>query len=96
MEGGAGLLGQGEVLLAEVVDGLVLVDFHAGAHVAVPMQEEAEGAREVLTVKGERVLFSFFVSVRSILNKHQQSQSMQAQIRNTSLKNSLCSCLRAY
>lgn len=54
LEGGAGLLGQGEVLLAEVVDGLVLVDLYAGAHIAVAVQEEAEGAREMLTGKGER------------------------------------------
>lgn len=51
LEGAVGLLGQGEVLLAEQVHGLVLADLHAGAHVAVPMQEEGERAGQVLTAK---------------------------------------------
>lgn len=51
LEGAVGLLGQGEVLLAEQVHGLVLADLHAGAHVAVPVQEEGERAGQVLTAK---------------------------------------------
>lgn len=51
LEGVVGLLGQGEVLLTEQVHGLVLADLHAGAHVAVPMQEEGERAGQVLTAK---------------------------------------------
>lgn len=51
LEGAVGLLGQGEVLLTEQVHGLVLADLHAGAHVAVPMQEEGERAGQVLTAK---------------------------------------------
>lgn len=39
------------MLLAEQVHGLVLADLHAGAHVAVPVQEEGEGAGQVLTAK---------------------------------------------
>ena len=49
MEGTGALLCQREVLLREQVHGLVLVDLHAGAHVAVAMQEEGEGAGQVLT-----------------------------------------------
>lgn len=51
LEGAAGLLSQRQMLLAKVVDGLVLVDLHAGAHVAVSMQEEGEGAGQVLTAE---------------------------------------------
>lgn len=51
LEGAVGLLGQGQVLLTEQVHGLVLADLHAGAHVAVPVQEEGERAGQVLTAK---------------------------------------------
>lgn len=44
LEGAGRLLSQSEVLLRQVVDGLVLVDLHAGAHVALTVQEEGEGA----------------------------------------------------
>lgn len=37
------------VLFCDVVRGLVLGDLHTGAHVALPVQEEGEGTREVLT-----------------------------------------------
>lgn len=40
------------MLLSDVVDRLVLRDLHAGAHVTLTMQEEGEGAREVLTAAG--------------------------------------------
>lgn len=51
LEGAVGLLGQGEVLLTEQVHGLVLADLHAGAHIAVPVQEKGERAGQVLTAK---------------------------------------------
>lgn len=51
--GTAGGLGQAYVLLGDVVDRLVLRDLHAGAHVTLTMQEEGEGAREVLTAAEE-------------------------------------------
>lgn len=51
LEGAVGLLGQGEVLLTEQVHGLVLADLHAGAHIAVPVQEEGERAGQVLAAK---------------------------------------------
>lgn len=44
-----GLLSQCQVVLAQVVHRLVLVDLHAGAHIAVSMQEECEGARQVFS-----------------------------------------------
>lgn len=49
LEWAGGLLGQCQVILAQVVHGLVLVDLHAGAHIAVSMQEEREGARQVFS-----------------------------------------------
>lgn len=51
MEWAGGLLGQCQVLLAQVVHGLVLVDLHTGAHITVSMQEEREGARQVFSKK---------------------------------------------
>lgn len=51
MEWAGGLLGQCQVLLAQVVHRLVLVDLHAGAHITVSMQEEREGARQVFSEK---------------------------------------------
>lgn len=51
LEWAGGLLGQCQVLLAQVVHGLVLVDLHAGAHITVSMQEEREGARQVFSEK---------------------------------------------
>lgn len=44
LEGTGRLLSQSEVLLRQVIDGLVLVDLHTRAHVALTMQEEGEGA----------------------------------------------------
>lgn len=41
------------MLLCDVVDRLVLRDLHAGAHATLTMQEEGEGAREMLTAAGE-------------------------------------------
>lgn len=38
-----------DVLLGDQVDGLVLGDLHARAHVALPVQEEREGTRQVFT-----------------------------------------------
>jgi len=49
LERAGGLLGQCQVLLAQVVYGLVLVDLHTGAHITVSMQEEREGARQVFS-----------------------------------------------
>lgn len=47
----AALLGQGQVLLTQQVDRLVLVNLHAGAHVTVSMYEECEGAGQVFTAE---------------------------------------------
>ena len=44
LEGAGRLLSQSKVLLRQVVDGLVLVDLHTGAHVALAVQEEGKGA----------------------------------------------------
>lgn len=44
LEGAGRLLSQSEVLLGQMVDRLVLVDLHTGAHVALAVQEEGEGA----------------------------------------------------
>lgn len=49
----AALLGQSQVLLTQQIDGLVLVNLHAGAHVTVSMYKECEGAGQVLTAKEE-------------------------------------------
>lgn len=51
MEWAGGLLGQCQVLLAQVVHWLVLVDLHTGAHITVSMQEERERARQVFSEK---------------------------------------------
>lgn len=51
LEWAGGLLGQCQVLLVQVVHGLVLVDLHAGAHITVSMQEERERARQVFSEK---------------------------------------------
>lgn len=40
-----------------MVDGLMLVDLHTGAHVAFPMQEESEGAGKMLTADKKMELF---------------------------------------
>lgn len=53
LEGRGGGLGHLDVLLGDQVDGLVLRDLHARAHVALPMQEEGEGTRQVLTAGEE-------------------------------------------
>lgn len=50
----AALLGQGQVLLTQQVDRLVLVNLHAGAHVTVSMYEECEGAGQVFTAEKEQ------------------------------------------
>lgn len=44
LEGAGRLLSKSEVLLRQMVDRLVLVDLHTGAYVALPVQEESEGA----------------------------------------------------
>ena len=54
LEGAGGLLGQGQVVLPQVVDWLVLVDLHAGAHITLPVQEEGEGAGQVFTGEQDR------------------------------------------
>lgn len=54
LEWAGGLLGQGEVLVTQVVDRLVLVDLHTGANVTLPVEEEGERARQVFTVEGEK------------------------------------------
>lgn len=51
LEWAGGLLGQRQVLLAQMVHGLVLVDLHTGAHIAVSMQEKRERARQVFSEK---------------------------------------------
>lgn len=51
----AALLGQSQVLLTQQIDRLVLVNLHAGAHVAVSMYEEREGAGQVLTAEKEQM-----------------------------------------
>lgn len=43
-----GLLGQGKMFFTNKVHRLVLVDFHTGTNVAIPMQEEGEWAGQVL------------------------------------------------
>lgn len=48
MEGRGGGLGHLDVLLGDQVDGLVLRYLHTRAHVALPVQEECEGTRQVL------------------------------------------------
>ena len=48
MDGGGGGLSQADVVLCDVVGRLVLGDLHAGAHVALPVEEEGEGAGQVL------------------------------------------------
>lgn len=48
------LLGETEVLLAQSLEGLVLSDLHAGAHVAIAVDEEGERAGQVLATKGRR------------------------------------------
>lgn len=50
----AALLGQGQVLLTQQVDRLVLVNLHAGAHVTVSMYKECEGAGQVFTAEKEQ------------------------------------------
>lgn len=48
---GAGILQcQAQVLFTQPLDRLVLGNLYAGAHITLPMQEEGEGARQVLTV----------------------------------------------
>ncbi len=54
LEGAGRLLSHSEVLLRQMVHGLVLVDLHTGAHVALTVQEEGEGAGQVLTVRKKR------------------------------------------
>lgn len=48
LQGAGALLGQAEVLLGQPLQGLVLGDLHACAHVAVAMHEEGERAGQVL------------------------------------------------
>lgn len=55
----AALLGQSQVLLTQQIDGLVLVNLHAGAHVTVSMYEECEGAGQVLTAKEEEQMENY-------------------------------------
>lgn len=52
LHGGGRGLGQGDVLLVDAVGGLVLPYLHAGAHIALAMQEEREGAGQVLAADG--------------------------------------------
>lgn len=42
------------MLLAQPLEGLVLSDLHACAHIAVAVDEEGECARQVLTAKGRK------------------------------------------
>lgn len=43
-------------MLCDVVRRLVLGDLHAGAHVALAVEEEGEGAREVFAGDGGRLM----------------------------------------
>lgn len=43
-----------DVLFGDQVDGLVLSDLHAGAHIALPVKKECEGTRQVFAGGGER------------------------------------------
>lgn len=44
-----GSLRQANVVFCDVVCRLVLGDLHTGAHIALPMEEEGEGARQAFT-----------------------------------------------
>lgn len=50
----AAVLGLSQVFLTQQVDGLMLVDLHAGTHIVVSMQEEGEGTGQVFTFKNQR------------------------------------------
>lgn len=51
-----------DVLFGDQVDGLVLSDLHAGAHIALPMKKECEGTRQVFAGGGERQTRNRFIS----------------------------------
>lgn len=53
LEGVGRLLSESEVLLRQMVYWLVLVDLYTGAYVALTVQEEREGAGQVLTVRNQ-------------------------------------------
>lgn len=65
LEGRGGGLGHLDVLLGDQVDGLVLRDLHTRAHVALPVQEEREGTRQVLTA-GQRRQKGTFIAVNGL------------------------------
>lgn len=48
LQGTGALLGEAEVLFGQALQGLVLGDLHARAHVAVAVHEEGESAGQVL------------------------------------------------
>lgn len=69
LQGAGALLREAEVLLAESLEGLVLGDLHARAHVAVPVNEEGERAWQVLAAnKGKRGINNETARKPNILN----------------------------
>lgn len=54
LQGTGALLGEAEVLLGQPLQGLVLGDLHARAHVAVAVHEEGESAGQVLAKRREK------------------------------------------
>lgn len=51
MQGAGALLGEAEMLLAKSLKRLMLGDLHARADIAVAMDEESEGAGQMLAAK---------------------------------------------
>lgn len=54
MQGTGALLGEAEVLFGQPLQGLVLGDLHARAHVAVAVHEEGESAGQVLAERQKK------------------------------------------
>ena len=67
MDGGGGGLRQLDVVLCDVVGRLVLGDLHAGAHVALPVEEEGEGAGQVLAGEADRETNVIYLNIRALL-----------------------------
>lgn len=65
MEGRGGRLCHLDVLLSDQVDGLVLRDLHTRAHIALSVQEEREGTRQVLTA-GQRRQKETYIGVNGL------------------------------
>lgn len=88
LEGRGGGLGHLDVLLSDQVDGLVLCYLHTRAHVALPVQKEREGARQMLTAGEGRQKETFMV----LMGSQEGNQSLGGQAR-TRLSCSEAHCL---